>query len=441
MGIKDIFLTPIYLILLYMIAFGWRSRIKDRVLRSYFLPAFQVKIIGAIALGFIYQFYYGGGDTFNFFIDCAPIWDAFWESPTLAFKILFLNIGDQSPDVYKYTSRIYFFSAGDVRTFQIIRIAGFFSLFTFYTYLPIALFFAFLSFTGMWAMYRVFYDMYPQLHRPLAYAVFFIPSVYFWGSGLLKDTICIGAMGWILYGFYFGLILRRQILLNLGIFSVAIVIVQSIKIYIIASFLPAILIWLFLQYRANIRNAALRLLALPITILISIPFAYFALIQLTADNAQYNLENIANTSKVTADWLKQVSDREGGSGYSLGEQDGTIGGLLRIAPRAIWLGLFEPHPWQARNPVMLLSALETSILLLLTLKVLWQIGLFRIYGIFLSHPITLFCLIFCIVFAFGVATSSYNYGSLVRYRIPLLPFYLAMLYIIRFQATKKIKLF
>ncbi|NJL15088.1 MAG: hypothetical protein HC913_20185 [Microscillaceae bacterium] len=44
-------------------------------------------------------------------------------------------------------------------------------------------------------------------------------------------------------------------------------------------------------------------------------------------------------------------------------------------------------------------------------------------------------------FAGGVALASSNYGTMVRYRIPLQPFYLAMLYIIRYQLNNSTKLF
>jgi hypothetical protein len=440
LDLKDILLTPFYLLLVYSIVYYWRSRITDRILKAYFLPAFHMKVIGMMSFAFIYQFYYGGGDTYNFFNDTKPIWAAFLESPYLGFKIIFASVGDQSPDIYRFTSQIYFFSAGDANTFQIIRVSGFLSFFTFCTYLPISLFFALFSFTGMWAMYRVFYDMYPYLHRPLAYAVFFIPSVYFWGSGLMKDSLCMGLIGWTFYCFYQALIKRHNIIWNIGVLFLCITALQSIKIYIIAAFFPALSIWLFLQYRANIRNGALRLLSLPFALLVSIPLAFFALARLTADNARYNLDNIVNTSKTTADWLKVVSELEGGSGYDLGAYDNTIGSLVSIAPRAVWLGLFQPHIWQARNPVMLLSALETTLFLFLTLRILFQVGFIRVYGILLSHPLTLFCLIFSIVFAFGIAISSFNYGTLVRYRIPLQPFYLAMLYILRFQINGSTKL-
>lgn len=441
MTLQDLFLTPFYLLLIYGVMFSLRNSIQDKVMKSYFIPAFHLKIFGAIAFGLIYQFYYGGGDTFNFFNDSKVIWRAFLESPILAFRIIFVHAGDLSPDLYRYTSQIYFFSAGDINTYNVIRVAGFFNLFTFNTYTVTALFFAIISFSGAWALYRALYDYLPILHRPLAYAIFFMPSVYFWGSGLLKESICMGMLGWMFHAFYFGLIKGEKTLNHILILLLCVFVLRSIKVYFLISFLPAAFMWYFLQYRSRIKSPAVRAIALPFVLAISFIVGIFGVRYVTADQERYQLENLAQTTNTTAQWLKQVSDKEGGSGYYLGELDGSILGYLRLAPQALWLGLFQPHPWQARNPVMLLSAFEATFFLLLTLRIIWQVGFLRLYRIFLENPILIFCLLFSLFFAYAAAVNSANYGTMVRYRMPMLPFYLAMLYIIRYRVNGSVKLY
>ncbi|MDX2301223.1 MAG: hypothetical protein NW226_00430 [Microscillaceae bacterium] len=441
MTLKDLLLTPIYLLIIYLIAYAIRNQIKNKQIRTYFIPALHAKIIGALALGLIYQFYYGGGDTYNFFRDSGIIWQAFLTSPLIGIRILFAGVENYSPDLYEFTRHIYFFSAGDAQTFHVIRLSGFFDIFSFHTYSINAIFFAIASFTGVWAMYKVFYDLFPGLHRPLAIAVFFIPSVFFWGSGLMKDTIAMGALGWLFHAFYFGLIRRKQVVVNLIVLFIALNIIRIIKVYILQAFLPAAFLWLFLQYRASIKSRPLRIISFPFVIALTIPFAYIALIQITVDNERYQLENVISTTQVTSDWLATVSEREGGSGYTLGEISYTPTGLLSIAPRAIWLGLFQPHPWQANNPVMLLSAIEATFFLFLTIKIFFQVNFFKLMNLFFQYPILTFCLIFSLVLAFGVAIASFNFGTMVRYRIPMMPFYLAMLYLIQYLSRDSKKIF
>jgi len=441
MTVWDAFITPFIILIIFTIAQVFRGRIKDKTLRSYFLGALRVKIIGAIALGLVYQFYYGGGDTFNFYRDSTIIWNSFLESPSLWLKIILAPVGTKSPDVYAYTKNIYYFAAGDGVTYNVIRVSAFFSIFTLNTYSGIAVLFAVTSFTGVWAMYRVFYNMYPMLHRPLAYAVFFIPSVYFWGSGLMKDSLSLGALGWVFYAFYFGLMKREKIITNVIIMLVASWCLYNIKSYILFAFMGGALIWLFLEYRANIRNPALRLLMLPVMIVGGSVSSYVAVLQLTENDARYDVDNIADTARVSSEWLEYLADKQQGSVYSLGITDWSPAGILSKAPQAIWLSLFQPHPWQARNPIMLLSAIEVTFFLWLTLRVLFQNNPFIILNTFIEHPILLLCLIFSIVLGIAVAVTSGNYGSVVRYRIPYQPFYLAMLYILRYVLNKKTTLY
>lgn len=441
MNLQDLALTPIYFLLIYAILNNIKNKIKDETLRQYFMPAFTIKAVGSLAFGAIYYFYYGGGDTVNFYNDTAPIFEAFLDNPYIALQIITAKIGEYPPELYPYVSRIYFYSAGDGDTFNVIRISGFLSFFTFNTYSCISLGFALLSFTGMWKMYRVFYDLYPQLHRPLAWAIFFIPSVYFWGSGLMKDSICMGALGWMLYGFYFGFIKRQQFYLNIFYFLFACFVLFVYKRYILFAGLVPMILWGFLQYRTNIKNKTIKAISLPILLAIGIPLSLFVLTKITEGDAKYSLENLGNTAKISADWLHTVGTREKGSAYTLGKLDGSLASTLQLAPQAIWLGLFQPHPWQARNIVMIISSFETTFLLLITLRILWISGFAAVYKLFLENPVTLFCLVFALLIAFGAAIASANYGSLVRYRIPMLPCYLAMLYILRFKTTGSIKLY
>jgi hypothetical protein len=285
----------------------------------------------------------------------------------------------------------------------------------------------------------VFYHLYPQLHKKLAIAILFMPSVFFWGSGFLKDTITLGALGWAFYGFYFGLILRRNIMSNIIILVISLIVIKAIKVYILLCFLPAAFFWVFLEYRARITSRALQFFALPFTIAFSIPIGYQAIIKITEDNARYQLDNLANTTKVTAEWLTQMGTLQSGSVYSLGEFDGSFASLLSKFPQAVVVTLYRPFLWEVRNPVMLLSALEATFFIFMTLMMLREFKPGKIFTMLNDQPILLFCFVFSVTFAFAVGVSSYNFGTLVRYKIPMMPFFLSALYIIRSQAVKRSK--
>ena len=56
MEARDLLVTPIVLVLVYMVAYAVRPLATDSINRKYFIPALTLKIFGGIALGLVYQF-------------------------------------------------------------------------------------------------------------------------------------------------------------------------------------------------------------------------------------------------------------------------------------------------------------------------------------------------------------------------------------------------
>ncbi len=434
MELKDLIVTPLFLILIYIMAYFIRYYVADRTIRKYFLPALTLKIIGAITLGFIYQFYYKGGDTFAYFdMGSRYIWEAFLDSPGKAVRLIFAQ-GEYVPETWEYASKIIFYN--DLPSYFVVRVAGIFDLFTFHTYSATACLFALLSFSGLWAMYTSFYKMFPRLHLEFAVAIFFIPSVFFWGSGILKDSITLGALGWAIYAFHSIFIARKNIILSILILLLSFFIIYEIKIYILLCFIPALLIWLYVLYMKKVQNLVLKIMVLPVSLFILLGSGYFTVREIGEENRRYNLENLTQTAEATARWLTYVSLREEGSAYTLGDFDYSATGILKKTIPAIWVTLFRPYVWEVRNPVMALSALESLTLFLFFLFVifvmLWKGSVGKIF----RQPVITFCLFFALTFSFAVGISTYNFGSLVRYKIPVMPFFLIGLFLILYYAKR-----
>jgi hypothetical protein len=439
MGIQDLIITPVWLGIIYMLAFMLRPQFTDRYTRRYFLPGLTVKLIGGVAVGLIYQFYYGGGrpsgDTFNYFRQAGIVFEAFTEKPVAGIQLLLAN-GEMTPAVFDYATRIYWFDSPT--EYFVIKVTALLSLLTAHTYAANALLFAAISFSGIWAMYRSFYRLFPRLHLEFAVAMLFIPSVFFWGSGILKDTITLGALGWATWAII-ELFIRKRAFLKAGIILfLALYTIYSIKIYIVLCFLPAAILWIFLANAEKIRSPLLRIALLPMMLIIGGVLGYLAMVKIGEGNERYSLDKLSQTAEVTARWLTHVSDVEQGSGYTLGDDyDFSPAGMLRKAPLAVNVTLFRPYLWEAHNIVMLLSALESLATLLLTLWVLYKAGIGNLLKYFTAKPIITFCLAFALAFSFAVGISTYNFGSLVRYKIPMFPFYIAGLFILRYLAQQK----
>ena len=444
MEIKDLFITPLFLAIFYLIAYAIRNKASNIYTKKYFIPALTLKFIGALALGIIYQFYYGGGDTFNYFNQAKPIHQALLNSPAIGLKMLaYSGAGLVDSSVIPYSSRIPWFESPE--EYFIVRLCAVLGLFCGHTYSTIALMFAFLSFSGMWALYGTFTRLYPSLYQEFAVSVFYIPSVFFWGSGVSKDAICLGALGWLFYAFYNLLVARRTILKAALTMIIAGVIIKSIKIYIIISFIPPVMLWVATQYSAQIKSSLLRILILPLMVVLGVGAGLVLSQSVASGNKNYDFSKIEGRAKVASQYHNSISHStedkgrgSGNSGYSMdnftGPQD-----IPRLAPKAVVIGLFRPFIWEARNPIMFLSALEIFWITLLTLRIFFRVGFFATIKEISSTPLALFGIIFSLIFAVATALTSGNFGNLVRYRIPMWPFYVTALFLLENTTRSKAK--
>jgi hypothetical protein len=440
--ITDFILLPIYLFIVFIFAAHFRNKYypKDHPLRRFFMPAFTLKIFGAILLGIIYQYYYKGGDTLNYWrqteIINSSMSDSFWTW----LRLVTGRAEIYDVDVYNYTTQFYWYG---LRTPEYLMsvIGALIGLFTMTTYLPTAVIFAALSFIGVWKLYIVFTKLYPRLSKQLAYAFLFIPSVVFWGSGFMKDTITLSCMGWVTHFFYLIFYENKKIIANSIFALIFLYIIYIIKSYIVMAFLPAILLWGVGLLSYKIKDTRLILFVRYFLYASAIGGIFVIGGKLEAEMfGEYNVESVAQKSFVTRDYLFRISNEQDGSGYTLGDFDPTILGMLQQAPAGVNVTLFRPYLWEARKPIVMISALESLFFLIFTIVVIFRNNPIRVVQRILSDETLQFCLIFTLVFAFAVGISTSNFGSLVRYKIPCLPFYTAFLIILYYPPKQELVL-
>ncbi|WP_338790193.1 hypothetical protein [Bernardetia sp. MNP-M8] len=437
-NLQDLFLTPIYLLLIYGVLFFMRTSIVDKEMRNFFIIGYSVKVVGAIFFGLVFQFVYGYGDTFFYFEGARIAREAFLNDILSYWEIMFQNMDEYStPHTYYYAYRMPYY--GDKGSFAVNKIGSIFSILSFNTYTVNCLFFALMSFTGSWQMYKAWVDIYPMLKKQLAWAIFFIPSIFFWASGIVKDSVTFSALCFAFAAFHFGVIRRRKVYINLLLFAVCCYTMYLIKLYILLCFIPACGWWFYSQYTKQIQSQFLRVVFAPILLVLGIGIAYYAFSNLIR-GTEYDLDKVAQEAYITADWIHQMSEQ--GSAYDIGldQMDGTIGGLLKLYPKGIFITLFRPFIWEIKNFNMALAGLENLVILFLTIRVFknqkWKIILKRLQ----THQMVVVCLIFTLFFSGIIGIVSSNFGTLVRYRIPILPFYMIALIILAYKPPKPKKL-
>jgi len=417
----DLVATPIWLLILYLIAYAISHiKYRDHYLRKHFMWGLTVKFIGCFGFIAVYGFYYGYGDTFGYFRGATTIREALWAEPSMIWDILkSTNLTRMHQSALGLESLPSTFAKP--ANYMVVRFAVLFGFFTFNSYIATSLCFAFASFLGIWALYRVVIYLYPYQYKAVTIPILYIPSVFFWGSSIMKDSIVIGFLGLLTYAIYQLYFQRRRLFLSLVMILFSVYILSNVKQYVIIAYAPALILWMSLGPLNRLPKQQ-RWMVMPI--LLTFALAIIALLFPVLEQAtqRYTLEKVLETAETTANYIHRTTP-EGGSSYSLGDVSYTPMGLLAVFPRAVTVTLFQPFPYQVRNPVMFLSAVESTLFLLGTFFILFKVGFFRFLGYIMNQPFLLMCLVFSIFFAFAIGISTYNFGSLVRYKIPALPFY------------------
>ncbi len=434
----DLLMTPIFLILILTAAYFIKTKyIREHAYFKYFLPGLVLKIVGAFSLCLTYMYYYKGGDTLNYFYSADVMTHLMFHDFRTFIDIVFtgdLNPTNLSTFTVATGTPYYKF---DSNSFLVVRLVTPLALLSFRSFMTASLLIATISFTGIWKAYTVFVEHFPKLERQMALAFLFLPSVFFWGSGILKDTITLSAVGWFTYSMYH---LLKGKLSNISYIIYIIIssyLLLRIKPYLFYALVPSSALFALLIITNQFKSGFIRAIIFPVTLAIIGISAYILLIQVGNEKdrgAKFSLNNVMDYAVTVQQDLKREEYK--GSTFDIGSFDASFLSMASKAPQAINGALFRPYIWEATNPVMLFSSLENTFLLVLSILVLYKLRLINFFRVLARDPLLLFSITFAILISFAVGISTSNFGTLVRYKIPALPFYVATIYASQFLYNK-----
>src|SRR5204863_512129 len=169
---------------------------------------FVAKILAGTALWAVYTYFYTDrltADVFKYFDDSAVMYNALFVRPMDYLKMV-TSIGNDTP---YFTERYYAVMNNWIRQFEnniyndshtMIRFNAVLRLFSFGHYHVHTVFACFLSTIGLVALFRVFVHTVRGLERGLVAGIFLWPSMLFWASGVLKESLLIFGLGLFMIG-------------------------------------------------------------------------------------------------------------------------------------------------------------------------------------------------------------------------------------------------
>jgi hypothetical protein len=432
----DLFCFPLTVILLYFIT----KRVEKKEIKL-LLTTFWIHVLLVFIHALVIQYYFGGGDAVRYYVCMLNMRQALQDNIFTVNELFLVDRLDPDSVLAHYFrydviggevfgGENYFYMQA-VMNFTVVRLATLVSMVVQPSFLAVSMVFSYFALMGSWLVYKKLSEFYPVLKKEIAVGMLFIPTVLFWSSSLLKDPVTFGALGFILFGIYNLLAGKRIVFSLLFCIIIPAYLTFLLKAYILLCFAPAIILLVLLTKSKQVQNVALRNLVYIVMIGVSAGLGFLLYQNLTSTEMAQQFQTDVIMQKFEEQRnIYGRTEFQAGSSFSLG----TTNPLL-IFPMGIVTALFRPYLWEVRNPLMLLSALESLLFVLLTLYIFFKVGFFTAFKYIFTHPLTLFCFVFSILFAGAVGASTGNFGSLVRYKIPGMPFYFLMLILLYYQTS------
>lgn len=435
MALFEFLLFPLYAAFFFFIFRMQRRNITDPVLKFYHIQGFWIKTLVVLVFA-IFNWKISLGDSFVLYqTEGKNIYDMMLKDFSNVKWIL------QNGKYFDETllrdpwNRGYLLNEPN---FMVVRFVSIISFFTLGKYLLTNLVFSLLAFTGAWKLFLFFYEQYPHMHRKFAIAILYLPTFVFWSSGILKDSICIASIGWITYSLYQLFVKRSSLIKNTVYLLIFGYLLWSIKPYILISYVPFFFLYLILKNVSMVNSKAVKLVLAPVLIIGSMLAFSRILDNLKEEMGQYAVGSLTKNVKNMNDAYENQNRNDNSSMFTYGtEFDGSITGLVKMAPVFIGTTFFRPFIWESKKLSTLLSSLEGMALLIFTIMVFYKAGFKTAFQTLTKNPLALYCFLFSMLFALFVGATTLNFGSLCRYKIPCMPFFVISIFLIQDAALQK----
>jgi hypothetical protein len=429
----DFWEVPLAILYMALIAL-WFAHTKSRRISSepeygYYLWGFYAKIAGGVLFTLVYYFYYRGGDTIAYFYSAVPLANLAKQDPVAYLHALFADNSMQSRSIFftTETGYPYGYIYGDPLGYFMVKLISPLVIISFKSYLVTTVLVGAVTYSGVWKLFQTLCSYYPSIRPKLAFAVLFVPSCLFWGSGIIKDSFTFSAACWFVHGIDNLLIRKvRPASSLIGLFISGAIMVL-LKPYIIMTLLPACMLWAAYARVSRIRNAAVRVIALPVLFVVLFFTLLVAINSVGNSFGKFSPERALHTVVVTQNDLKR--GQYGSNHFDLGTIEPTWSSVLSKFPRATFAGMFRPQLIESRNVMMLVSGMENSLMLLFCLYILYRSRLVYFIALLRKNPLLQMCYVFAIGYAFMIGVTTPNFGALVRFKIPMLPLFISALFI------------
>ncbi|TRX47989.1 hypothetical protein FNH22_29905 [Fulvivirga sp. M361] len=362
-----------------------------------------IKCLAGIAVGLMYTYYYPGGDTFVFHERAGEL--AVLARADIKAYLTFWVTSDQGIiDLgYTWSPNIFF-----------IKIVSLFSLFTGHNYWLTSLYFSLISFSGLWHLALLLSRQWSQNLLAVLLALFCVPTVLFWSSGLTKESLTLALIASILFTFLNDFLDIKKITF-LGFLKVFLLFVVLWQIrYYYAGLLIVVIFasWVTRYIKTILRKEHLAGL---LSIFCFSCFILFFAVSFLHPN--FCMSRILEVIVENHDAIIMRSRPRGMIIFSELQPD--IVSITKNLPLAFFSAFFRPFIGENASLIYLIPGFEGLALMVLAP---WSIFQKQVQPDGRLSILIIATIAYCIILGCFLALSAPNFGALVRYRIGFMPF-------------------
>ena len=424
----DIILPILFFVFFSWGVYRWNFFNLQGLSRKFIVSAFVTKIIAGCILTLIYTYYYEirlEADTFKYFDDSYHLHRAAFVNPKIYFRML-LGI-DDGKDLMPYLDSMNNWFPAERTTFYndnrtVIRINALIRWFSFGSYYVHLLIFNFLAFYGLTFIYKAFHRYFPGKKTWLGLILFFTPSIVFWSSGILKE-------GPLLFIFGISLNVLNKIFTKKAYWQHYILLIFCflflfhLKFYVGILLIPATTGYLWIIKQKGPHPIIKTIINFSCYYGIAILWHFY--------NLNWSLFTVLKWKR--QDFLGLANLMNAKSLIKTGNLEATPISFLKNIIQGFLNAILRPLPWDIYSINLVPNVLENCFILLFILICI----LFGKRNNF--HPIGYFFFMYAFALLTIIGLVTPIMGSLVRYKIPAIPFLLMFfLLFLKKEKSKKI---
>ena len=370
------------------------------------LGLFSIKVLGALSLVWVYTYYYPNRETADIFKHFDDAMQFYKQVYNVSVSDYFQFLFGQKVDTPEMNEAIvhtkYWLRQTEIGTIGdnhvLIKIHAFILLFS-HGYYPIhLLFFAFFAYLGCLVFYRFIAQIFTP-NKLVLIGIFLTPSVLFFCSGTLKETVILVLTILLITSSYY--LLHKNKLIHLLIIIISTYFLSILKIYVLLALFPGLLSFVLFSWWKT-KNWWL----------------YSSIIHLTYLLLLFTVTSIdfmGNLQFKQQDLLLVAQEMHAGSKIELPLLDNHVTTYIRMIPNALKNVFLLPTPFSATNLWMWLSILENYCLLVLLVLGLTK---FKHTNRTQRHYLTLI-FSFSVLLALFIGWTVPIVGAIVRYKVIL----------------------